>query len=141
MAVLSGSAPIPIRLKGTTGQFEDTTLNSTEDENAARRNTLLAGERTELAWWRTGLAALAVAVGIGRLAPELQTSGATWPYVVVGVGFALYGIALFAQGTIRGRQEAGALGEENHPMDWRAAALAAAGPLLGLAVVALIALA
>ena len=54
----------------------------------------MAGERTELAWWRTGLAALAVAVGIGRLAPELQTSGATWPYVVVGIGFALYGIAL-----------------------------------------------
>ena len=100
----------------------------------------MAGERTELAWWRTGLAALAVAVGTGRLAPELQESGATWPYVVVGIGFALYGIALFAQGTIRGRQEAGALGEEKQPMDWRAAVLAAAGPVLGLAVVALIAL-
>ena len=100
----------------------------------------MAGESTELAWWRTGLAALAVAVGIGRLAPELQTSGATWPYVVVGVAFAVYGIALFAQGTSRGRQEAGALGEEKHAVDWRAAVLAAAGPLLGLAVVALIAL-
>ncbi len=100
----------------------------------------MAGERTELAWWRTGLAALAVAVGIGRLAPELQESGATWPYVLVGIGFALYGIALFTQGTIRGREEAGPLGEEKHPMGWRTAALAAAGPLLGLAVVALIAL-
>ena len=46
-----------------------------------------------------------------------------------------------SQGTIRGREEAGPLGEEKHSMDWRAAALAAAGPLLGLAVVALIALA
>ena len=101
----------------------------------------MAGERTELAWWRTGLAALAVAVGIGRLAPELQKSGSTWPYVLVGVGFALYGIALFTQGTIRGRQEAGALGGEKHAMDWPATALAAAGPVLGLAVVALIALA
>ena len=100
----------------------------------------MAGERTELAWWRTGLAALAVAVGIGRLAPELQESGATWPYVLVGIGFALYGIALFAQGTIRGREEAGPPGEEKHPMGWRTAALAAAGPVLGLAVVALIAL-
>ena len=75
----------------------------------------MAGERTELAWWRTGLAALAVAVGIGRLAPELQTSGASWPYVVVGIGFALYGIALFAQGTIRGREEAGAAGGKSNP--------------------------
>ena len=115
-------------------------MNSDEDQKAARRNTLLAGERTELAWWRTGFAALAVAVGIGRLAPELQTSGPTWPYVVVGVGFALYGIALFAQGTFRRRQEADALGEEKYAMDWRAAALAATGPLLGLGVVALIAL-
>jgi putative membrane protein len=114
-------------------------VNSTKDQTAARRDTLLAGERTELAWWRTGLAALAVAVGVGRLAPELQ-SGATWPYVVVGVGFALYGIALFAQGSIRARQVAAALGEEKHAMGWSAPALTAAGPLLGLAVVALIVL-
>ena len=100
----------------------------------------MAGERTELAWWRTGLAALAVAVGIGRLAPALQNSGSTWPYVLVGVGFALYGIALFTHGTIRGRQEADALGGEKHATNWPAAALAAAGPVLGLAVVALIAL-
>ena len=111
-----------------------------EDQKATRR-TQLAGERTELAWWRTGLAALAVAVGIGRLAPELQRSGSTWPYILVGVGFALYGIALFMQGTIRGRQEAGALGGEKPAMNWPTAALAAAGPVLGLAVVALIALA
>ena len=57
------------------------------------------------------------------------------------VGFALYGIALFMQGTIRARQEAGALGGEKPAMTWRTAALAAAGPVLGLAVVALIALA
>ena len=115
-------------------------MNLSEEQKATRR-TLLAGERTELAWWRTGLAALAVAVGIGRLAPELQESGSTWPYVLVGVGFALYGIALFMQGTIRARQEAGALGGEKPAMTWRTAALAAAGPVLGLAVVALIALA
>ncbi len=45
------------------------------------------------------------------------------------------------QGTIRSRQEAGALDGEKHARNWPAAALAAAGPLLGLAVVALIALA
>ena len=116
-------------------------MNSTEQDKEARKNTLLASERTELAWWRTGLAALAVAIGIGRLAPELQASGATWPYVVVGAGFALYGIALFVEGTHRGRQEANSLGGEKRAIDWRTAALAIAGPLLGIAVLALIALA
>ena len=129
---------LSIRLKRPRA-VHDTTVNSTKDQKAAHRDTLLAGERTELAWWRTGLAALAVAIGIGRLAPELQ-SGSTWPYAVVGVGFALYGITLFAEGSIRRRQVAAALGEEKHAMGWRAAGLAAAGPLLGLAVVALIVL-
>lgn len=30
----------------------------------ASRRTYLAGERTQLAWWRTGLTALAVALGL-----------------------------------------------------------------------------
>lgn len=32
----------------------------------ALRRTRLANERTHLAWWRTGLAALAVSLGAGR---------------------------------------------------------------------------
>ena len=35
----------------------------------ASRRTYLAEERTLLAWWRSGLAAFAVAVGVGRLLP------------------------------------------------------------------------
>ena len=100
----------------------------------------LAGERTALAWWRTGLTALAVAVGVGRVVPELQQSGAIWPYPVVGIGFAVYGIALFIEGTARGREEAIGLGQEGPSMNRRGLALAVAGPLLGVAVVALIAL-
>jgi hypothetical protein len=42
-------------------------------------------------------------------------------------------------GTLRGREEAAALGGEEREA-WRAMALAAAGPLLGFAVLALIAL-
>ena len=38
-------------------------------EDATRR-TRLANERTYLAWWRTGLTALAVGIGIGKLVPE-----------------------------------------------------------------------
>ncbi len=61
------------------------------------RRTLLASERTELAWVRTGLTALAVAVGVGRIAPALGET-TEWPFAVLGVCFGLYGIALIAWG-------------------------------------------
>jgi inner membrane protein YidH len=65
----------------------------------ASRRTYLAGERTQLAWWRTGLTALAVALGVGRVVPELSGTQARWPYVIAGVGFALWGIFAVAYGT------------------------------------------
>src|SRR5690348_14265166 len=58
----------------------------------ASRRTYLAGERTQLAWWRTGLTAMAVALGVGRVVPELSKTSSSWPYVVAGVGFALWWI-------------------------------------------------
>jgi uncharacterized membrane protein YidH (DUF202 family) len=65
----------------------------------ATRRTYLAGERTQLAWWRTGLAAVAVAIGVGRVVPELSDGATRWPYVVTGVGFALWGIIAIGYGT------------------------------------------
>jgi uncharacterized membrane protein YidH (DUF202 family) len=41
-----------------------------EDLDETRR-TSMAAERTWLAWWRTGLAATAGALAVGRLAPNL----------------------------------------------------------------------
>jgi putative membrane protein len=38
----------------------------------ATRRTRLANERTYLAWWRTGLTALAVGIGIGRIVPGVS---------------------------------------------------------------------
>ena len=67
----------------------------------ATRRTFLANERTQLAWWRTGLTALAVGLAVGRVVPELSDSSTTWPYAAVGVGFVTYGIAMFAYGSIR----------------------------------------
>ena len=99
-----------------------------EDASADRR-TRLAVERTQLAWWRTGLTSLAVAIGIGRVVPELSDSQTTWPYGAVGIAFAVYGIALFARGTSRVRPRASGID----------VALAAAGPLLGLVIIALVA--
>jgi putative membrane protein len=69
----------------------------------ATRRTRLATERTELAWWRTGLTALAVALAVGRVVPGIGTVSARWPYVTVGICFAVYGIAVIAYGTARSR--------------------------------------
>jgi uncharacterized membrane protein YidH (DUF202 family) len=66
----------------------------------APRRTQLAAERTWLAWWRTGLAAAAGAIGIGRLLPEL-IPGTTWPYAVLGTGYGLLGLALMGAAAVR----------------------------------------
>ncbi len=72
------------------------------DEQQAPRRTRLAGERTQLAWWRTGLAAFAVGIGIGRGIPAIDPNVTEWPYVVLGVGFIVYGLLLIAFGNRRG---------------------------------------
>jgi len=70
----------------------------------AIRRTRLAAERTELAWWRTALTSIAVAIAVGRVVPELSGTTTEWPYLVVGVGWALYSVALFGYGSIRSRR-------------------------------------
>ena len=60
----------------------------------------LAAERTLLAWWRSGLAALAVALAVGRLLPAL-IRGSRTPFVVLGVGFGLLSLAFVIYGTRR----------------------------------------
>ena len=72
----------------------------------ATRRTRLAAERTELAWWRTGLTALAVALGVGRVIPALDSSLVRWPYAALGTAFAVYGIALICFGSVRARLRA-----------------------------------
>jgi putative membrane protein len=106
----------------------------------ATRRTHLASERTQLAWWRTGLTALAVALGVGRVVPELNDSSTKWPYVVVGAGFAIYGVAMIAYGTLRARIVDRALraGEFADAPDRLLIALTVAGVLLGLLTVALV---
>ena len=69
----------------------------------APQRTAMAAERTWLAWWRTALAATVGALGVGRLAPELL-GVASWPYVVLGGGYAALAIGLLLAGARRQRQ-------------------------------------
>jgi putative membrane protein len=109
-----------------------------ESRDATRR-TRLANERTYLAWWRTGLTALAVAFGAGKLVPELA-GGTQWPYTVIGVGFAVLGVSFLGYGLERHRQVEAALehGEYAPLSPLVAALLTLAGVLLGAATIVVV---
>jgi putative membrane protein len=107
-----------------------------EVEDATRR-TRLANERTYLAWWRTGLTAIAVGLAAGKLIPELS-EGAAWPYQALGVGYTVLGFAFILYGQRRQVEVERSLRRgEWAPLDGRVAlALTFAGALLGLATIA-----
>jgi uncharacterized membrane protein YidH (DUF202 family) len=114
---------------------------SLPDTVDATRRTHLASERTELAWWRTGLTALAVALGVGQVVPGLDQGSNHWPYELVGVGFAVYGIAVIGYGSVRRAAVERALAEGRFPSPSPLAhgALAVGGVALGLLTALLIA--
>lgn len=108
----------------------------------ATRRTRLASERTELAWWRTGLTAMAVAYAVGRVVPELEGRATRWPYLIGGIAFAIYGVGVMLYGSIRNRAVQRALVEGRFPEQPRIAhaAIAFGGVALGLLTVVLIAI-
>jgi putative membrane protein len=110
-----------------------------EDIVDATRRTRLASERTYLAWWRSALAAFAVSLGVGKLVPEL-TDGRTIGYEIVGVGYAVLGIAFMAYGYRRQHVMERALSEGRFvPFErWAAIGFTAAGVVLGLATLVVI---
>jgi inner membrane protein YidH len=105
----------------------------------ATRRTRLANERTYLAWWRTGLASLAVGLGVGKVVPELS-DGTKWPFSLVGAGFAVLGIVFVVYAFRRQRVVEAALREGRYaPLDDRAAVgLTAVGVVLGIAMLILV---
>jgi putative membrane protein len=105
----------------------------------ALRRTRLANERTYLAWWRTALTAIAVALGAGKLVPLLST-GAVWPFELLGTAFAVTGIALMAYAYVRQRRVEEAVARGDYAaFDARAGLVfAAVGILLGLGTILVI---
>ncbi len=105
----------------------------------ATRRTHLANERTYLAWWRTGLTCLAVSLGAGKLVPSIadQTS---WPYQVLGAGFAVLGVAFIAYGMRRQREirDAVTRNEFEHPDDRYLVLFTAIGVALGVLLLVLV---
>ncbi len=101
----------------------------------ATRRTRLANERTYLAWWRTGLAALAVGVGAGKVVPLLGGHHQVqWPYTVAGAGFTALGVACIVFGLVRQREVEAALarGEFAPPGHWMVFVLTFLGAAFGL---------
>jgi putative membrane protein len=76
-------------------------MSEAETRDASRR-TRLANERTYLAWWRTGLTALAVCVALGRVVPGVSDV-TDWPYQVVGAAYGVVGIVFMVVAHIRVR--------------------------------------
>jgi putative membrane protein len=109
-----------------------------KDAGAASR-TGMAAERTWLAWWRTALAATAGALAVGRLAPDLLQV-ATWPYVVLGCGYAAIAIGLLVIGASRQRKLQRALtAGEQAPLSFAlVATFTLAGSALALLTIVLV---
>ncbi|HEY2571219.1 MAG TPA: DUF202 domain-containing protein [Solirubrobacteraceae bacterium] len=105
----------------------------------ATRRTHLASERTYLAWWRTGLTALTVGVGAGRIAPAL-TGGDAWPYTIAGAGYAVLGVVCIVYAAVRRREvdDALARGEFARPDERVIALMTVLGAMLGLLVLAIV---
>jgi putative membrane protein len=66
----------------------------------ATRRTRLANERTYLAWLRSALTALAVAVGAGKIVPGV-TDVTRWPFELLGAGFAALAVVFVVGGARR----------------------------------------
>lgn len=104
------------------------------------RRTVLAAERTWLAWFRTGIGAAAAAVGVGGVLPKL-TDQESWGYVALGAGFALLAVGIFVEGWRRQREIYSALDDDaDLPTGINSIAiLSVAGGLLSLATLVLLA--
>jgi putative membrane protein len=113
-----------------------------EDQLAesAPRRTLLAAERTYLAWLRTGLGALGLALAVGRLLPALIDASQV-AFGLLGAGYAALGIFVLVLAAYRAqRTRAALLAERPLPTDfWAIWVLSAVSIALALATIVLIA--
>ena len=103
------------------------------------RRTVLAAERTWLAWFRTGIGVAAAAIGVGAVIPKL-TNQTSWGYAVLGAGYASLAVGIFFEGWRRQREIYSALETDSDLPTGLSAivALTIAGGLLALCTLVLL---
>jgi putative membrane protein len=118
---------------------QQTPLQESISATDVTRRTRLADERTYLAWIRTGLSCFAVGLAAGKVVPAL-THEPRWPYEVLGVGFAITGVAVVAYGLVRHRSVGLALSrsEDVKVSGMALAILVGVLALLGLALLGIV---
>jgi putative membrane protein len=114
----------------------------TEDSplaDSAPRRTWLAAERTYLAWLRTGLGALGLALAVGRLLPALVDADHV-AFGLLGAGFAALGVFLLVLAAYRAQRTRAALAAGRPlPLDvWAIWAVTALSIVLAAATIILI---
>ena len=110
-----------------------------ETDYEPTRRTMLAAERTWLAWWRSGIAAATAAVAVGGVVPQL-VDGSRTPYVLLGAGYAVLSAAVLIAGWQRHRLVQRALERgvyEDVPGNW-ITGLTLAGAVLAIGTFAVI---
>lgn len=107
----------------------------------APRRTALAAERTYLAWLRTSLGALGMALAVGRLLPAVVQTG-QFEFRLLGVGYGVLGLFLLFVAAYRARRSQAAIqADAPLPADtWTVWVLSGFGAVLGAATIYLVAI-
>jgi putative membrane protein len=105
------------------------------------RRTLLANERTFLAWWRTGLTALTAGIAAAQIVPQLSDSEHQWPYTLVGMALCAIGTLCIVYGQWRRIAVDRAIrsGDFAEPSALVTTVITAAGALIGIGLLVVIA--
>lgn len=116
-----------------------TAVAAESGRDAAPRRTLLAAERTYLAWLRTGLGALGAAIAVGRIAPAL-VGGSRTAYAMLGVGYGVLGIFFILYAMLRAKRLDTALRSgKDLDLDWWALVITTVfGAVLAVATIVMV---
>jgi putative membrane protein len=104
------------------------------------RRTQFAEERTLLAWWRTGIAAAAVALAVGGLLPKLGDLPRP-RFLILAAGYGILALLFVVGGTIRVHLSRKALANDSYSRlsEWVVIGIATyASVLIILTVIALL---